>query len=342
MKYTIRVSTFLVVVIGGYLLMHHFLLSSETFYSHNPQGTITIITTDAKSDVPIRNAKYTIVEPKTGDIVAEITTDEEGKAVTGPLAFGYYTIHQKEVEQPYELKVKEQTLSLFTETLEFEITNEIPVYVQDFYYTDAGEFKITSVYITVPSVLQLPELPHGCEITAATSVLRSFGYKVSKTTMADEYLPQVSFTNKKGKRYGPDPYEAYAGNPRSRTGGFFTYAPPVVTAANEYLKDEKGAEKAIDISGSTKEEILAQLNRGVPVIIWVTLDLSQPINSYSWYINGTNQKFIAPINLHAVVLHGYDTEHVFVMNPLKGEMTYKIDAFFNSYDALGSHALIIE
>lgn len=342
MQNTIRVLTFLVVVIGAYLLVSKFLFSTETYSFYAKQGTITIVTTDANSDVPIRNAKYTILDKKTGDVVAEIMTDDEGKAITGPLNYGYYVVQQNEIEQPYVPKKKEQNISLFTETLEFEITNEIPAYVQDFYYTDEGEFKITSVYITVPSVLQLPELPHGCEITSATSILKSYGYNVSKTTMADQYLPRAPFKHKKGKLYGPDPYKAYAGNPRLDPGGFFTYAPPVVTAVNQYLKDENGTQKALDISGSTKEEIFAQLNRGIPVVIWVTLDLSKPINSYSWYIDGTEEKFIAPINLHAVVLHGYDDAHVFAMNPLKGELTYKIDEFFDSYVALGSHAMIIE
>ncbi len=342
MQHTIRITAFLVIVIGAYLLVSNFLLNTETYSYYAKQGTITIVSIDAQTEAPIKNATYTIRSKKTGEIVAEVMMDEKGRGTTVPLDYGYYTVMQNDVRQPYLLNEKELHLSLFTDTLEFEIANEIPAYVRDFEYTDEGEFKIKSVYITVPTVLQLPELPHGCEITSATAILRSYGYKASKTVMADKYLPKAPFTVKNRKLYGPDPYKAYAGDPRKDPGGFFTYAPPVVAAVNQYIDDEDGVERAIDMSGSTKEEIFAQLNRGIPVVVWVTLDLSKPVRSYSWYINGTDEKFIAPINLHAVVLHGYNEEKVFAMNPLKGEITYDIEAFFDSYNALGSHALIIE
>ena len=100
--------------------------------------------------------------------------------------------------------------------------------------------------------------------------------------------------------------------------------------------------KAKDISGSSEKEILAYLNRGVPVVIWVTLDLSKPALNGHWYVSDTGKYYQAYTNLHAVVLKGYKDGMVSVMNPLKGQVTHNQDAFFKSYEELGKHALVLE
>lgn len=339
---TIRITTFLIVVIGSFLLVSTFIFQKQAAFTFEAAtGKITISATDAKSEQPIQATKYSIIDQQTGEVVAEIMTDEFGVGTSEPLRYGYYTVRQSDAG-PYRLLDKDHTLSLFQDVIELDVVLEVPAYVRSYKYSEEGHLQITSVYITVPPVMQLPELPHGCEITSATSVLNHYGYKVSKTTMADHYLLKEPFSVKNSQLYGPNPYKAYAGDPRKNPGGFFSYAPPIVKAVNQFIGEQEGSEKAFDISGSSQEEIFAQLNRGIPVVIWVTLDLSKPLLKYSWYITDTNQKFIAPINLHAVVLNGYDEKNVFVMNPLKGEMTYDIEKFFASYAELGSHALIIE
>lgn len=197
--------------------------------------------------------------------------------------------------------------------------------------------------LSVPVVKQKPELPNGCEITSLTAVLKFYGFSVSKMEMANTYLPKEPFVYKNGKRYGPNPYKAYAGDPRLKT-GFFSYAPPIVKAAEKYFKGRTTKYTAKDISGSKQEIFYQHLNNGVPVVIWVTLDLSKPKVTSSWYFSDTKEHFKAPVNLHAVVLTGYDKKKntVQVMNPLKGMVTQDADKFFKSYKELGSHAMIVE
>ncbi|MCC3356384.1 C39 family peptidase [Bacillus sp. REN16] len=197
------------------------------------------------------------------------------------------------------------------------------------------------VFIPVEEVLQLPELPNGCEITSLTSLFNFFGYRVSKLDMADHYLPKEQFKTINNVLYGPDPHKAYAGNPRQMS-GFFTYAPPIVQAAKTYIEEVGAQLEPVDLSGSSREEIMMELEEGNPVVIWVTLDLSKKKVNYSWNINGTNEKFDAPTNLHAVVLNGYVGDKVHVMNPLHGQITYDADAFFASYEDLGSHAMTVK
>ena len=205
-----------------------------------------------------------------------------------------------------------------------------------------GEQGTENVYIPVNPLMQEPELPNGCEIVSLTAILNYYGYEVSKTTMADQYLPKQDFSYKDGKIFGPDPYVAYAGNPRSKKVGWYSFAPPIVEAANLYMASQTNKMKATDISGSSKEEIMSLLNNGVPVVIWTTLDLSDPKLSGHWYLSDTGQYYKAYTNLHVVVLNGYKENVVHVMNPLKGQVEYNLDAFFKSYEEMGKHAVVLE
>lgn len=206
---------------------------------------------------------------------------------------------------------------------------------------DSAFMDRKEVNMPVSTIMQNPELPNGCEITSLTAVLNYYGYDVSKTEMSDRYLPKEKFITKNNKMYGPSPYKAYAGEPRD-SGGYFAYAPPIVEAANKYFQTIGEDNQAIDISGSSRDVIMGLVEKEIPVIIWVTLDLSEPKVNRSWYFNDTKEYFPAPSNLHVVVLDGYFDDKVRAMNPLKGQVTYNADAFFDSYQALGSHALIIK
>lgn len=307
------------------------------------QGTITIVNMDEDNDWPVVNAEFDIIDQQTGEIIETVQTNEEGKATSTLLDFGtVLEIEQKSVAEGYVLNTEPLSVEVNDENHELAFNNKLNQYIVDFERKENGEIEILEVYIPVPTVMQNPELPNGCEITALTAVLNYYGYDVSKTTMADDFLPQVPFSRVDGDLYGPDPYEAYAGNPRYERGGFFVYAPPIVVAAQDYLDTVGGTEVPLDVSGSTREEIYSLLNQGLPVVIWPTLELDEPRVTYSWYIYDTHEYFPAPVNLHATVINGYVGNEVHVMDPLKGQVIYDADAFFESYYGLGSHAMIVK
>jgi len=197
-------------------------------------------------------------------------------------------------------------------------------------------------HIDVPTVLQNPELPNGCEITSLTAVLNYFGIDVHKTEMADVHLPQKSFGYENGKKTGPDPRVAFAGNPRSLNGGWYVFADPIVKAAEGAIAAYGSALKVSNVSGSDQEEILSYIDRNIPVVMWVTLDFSPPIKRGGWSIQGTNEFHSSFTNLHAVVLEGWEDGKVHIMNPLKGHMIIPENLFFESYVALGSQAVVVE
>lgn len=198
------------------------------------------------------------------------------------------------------------------------------------------------VYIPIQTLMQEPELPNGCEIVSLTAILNYYEYDVSKLTMSDQFLPKQFLYKHSGRIYGPDPYKAYAGNPRSKINGWYSFAPPIVEAANTYMATQKDKLKAINASGSSKEQLLSYLDNGIPIVIWITLDLSSPTLDGHWYLSDTGEYYKAYTNLHVVVLNGYKEDVVHVMNPLKGQVQYNLDAFFNSYEEMGKHAVILE
>ena len=107
-----------------------------------------------------------------------------------------------------------------------------------------------------PVVYQMPELPTGCEITALTMVLNYYGYNVSKTTMASNYLPQVAsgYTG----RVDLDYY--FCENPYGS--GIGCGAGALVTAANSYFSDCGSFLQGKDITGATSNDVLARVAGG--------------------------------------------------------------------------------
>jgi len=191
--------------------------------------------------------------------------------------------------------------------------------------------------------MQNPELPHGCEITSLTAVLNYYGMNVTKLEMADKYLPKQDIRIVGGQRIGPNPEKAFAGDPSDKAEGMYVFAAPIVKAAEAVIADKKADLRVTNRTGASQDEILQLVREGVPVVTWVTLDLSEPKTSppKGWIYEGETESREAYMNLHAVVLTGHLGDKVVVMDPLKGFVTYNVDQFFKSYQKLGKHAVAV-
>lgn len=120
--------------------------------------------------------------------------------------------------------------------------------------------------------------------------------------MADDYLPKVPFKYQEGKRVGPDPHQTYAGNPRNVNKGQYVFAGPIVEAPKKIIDDKGSRLVTENVSGSSREEVLSYKDKNIPVIVWVTLDLSFPVTSGRWYLERTDEFHPSFTNLHTVVL----------------------------------------
>ncbi|MEN2768570.1 C39 family peptidase [Ornithinibacillus xuwenensis] len=306
------------------------------------EGRLTIISVDAQNGYPIVNSKFQLIDVESNEVMQEISTDSDGLVESDALPLdSSVKIVQIDVEEPYQLNTESQIIEMKSEKETIKIENEIHSSITAFKRTEDKRIIPIEMNLPVDVNLQNPELPNGCEVTALASVLQYYGYDADKKVLATKYLPKVSFEVIDGKLYGANPNEAYAGDPSSENQGFFSYAPPIAETVNQYMKAVNGNHQPDDISGSNAEELLDYIKQGVPVIVWITIDLKDPLLNYSWYLNETDKRIEVPRNSHTVVLTGFSDNEVYVMDPLKGNVTYPKETFFDIYKKAGSHALLI-
>ncbi|GAB0170964.1 C39 family peptidase [Lysinibacillus sp. CTST325] len=292
---------------------------------------LTVLTVEFNSGAPIPNLYITATDVETGEVVEDAVGSEEGEAIFSKLIAG-------------------QKYAMAATTLENSTKNDGYTTIENFtydatkpYYRLETHFSRDEQELDVPVVMQKPELPHGCEITSLTAVLNYYGLDVTKLEMADNYLPKQKISTVDGQRFGPNPAQAFAGNPREKSSGMYVFAAPIVKAAEAVIADKQANLQVTNKSGATQDEILQLVREGVPVVTWVTLDLSEPKtkSARGWIYEGEKEPHAAYMNLHAVVLTGHLGDKVVVMDPLKGFVTYNVDQFFQSYRELGEQAVAV-
>lgn len=198
-----------------------------------------------------------------------------------------------------------------------------------------------SIALDVKNIAQNKELPNGCSITSLAIVLNYLGYDVDKCTLADNYLPKQKRYIKDGIPYGPNPYVAYPGDPRDST-GWYCYPPPIIQAANTYLKEKNSTYEAVDLTGITQSGLEGLLKQGYPIIVWVTRGLGELEQSKSTYWKTEEGEEIYPYTtIHSVVLTGYDDSTFKVADPLKKITSAGKDEFMTIFQEVGSHAMIV-
>ena len=192
-----------------------------------------------------------------------------------------------------------------------------------------------TVQLPVQNIAQKPELPNGCEITSAAIALAYLGYPADKCTLAAQYLPcQAPY-------YAADPEQVYMGDPFSRGGGYYCMTGPVVAAINAYLADaapQGSGHTAADLSGSTPAELKTLLDRGVPVLVWVTTDFGAPRTGHSFTLPNGLKPYT---NLHCLVLTGYDRDGFLLADPLENYTRVSSRTFEEVYTAMGSRAVAV-
>jgi uncharacterized protein YvpB len=198
------------------------------------------------------------------------------------------------------------------------------------------------IQLSVPQILQNPELPNGCEITSLCEILNYLGFPAEKCDLADHYLPRSE------KWYGADPDQVYMGDPHlddnSPETGYYCFAGPIVTAARRYLATQPGGDRwsPTDLTGAEEAELVAQLEKGRPVIFWASLHFQDiqfdPCGSYPLPGGGEHRVFH---QLHCMVLSGVDEEQFYVADPLNFNRGVPRGQFMKIYRQLGRRAVVL-
>lgn len=206
---------------------------------------------------------------------------------------------------------------------------------EDMPLTESINLKKERVELEVDYISQFPSLTNGPEVTSLATVLRFFGYDISKDDLSENYLP-------KGKAGKVNFYDAYAGEPSSRNNSYGCYANAIVTTAKLYL-EEKNSEYAVtDLTGSSFKDILEIVKEGLPVIVWTGKDLEEePKFTADWIVDG--EYLLWKDNMHCVVLTGYDLNAgtVIVSDPMYGIKEYELSLFIKRFKQFYSQAVVI-
>lgn len=306
------------------------------------QGRVTVVAEDTSRDFKLAGFKFELQDAITKEVLETLVTGEDGTATSQLIDFKQaYKVVQIEVSAPYVENNSEIIIEMSSPIMELHYDQVVEPFVLNYSLNQEGIVKIDELKLEVPVLLQKPELPNGCEITALTSLLNFAGYGIDKVTLSDNYLPMEPFYKKDNKLYGADPNVAFSGDPKD-PGGWFVYAAPTVKAGEDYIRSVAGNHEVLDLTGSTKEMIMSYVEQGKPIGIWATRDLSLANFGYGWYLESTDTFFNAATNLHCMVIYGYVGDKLYVMDPLEGSMIYDADTLFKSYESLGSRAMFVK
>lgn len=184
------------------------------------------------------------------------------------------------------------------------------------------------------TVLQNPELPTGCEVVSLAQTLNHLGFDIDKVQLADNFMPidyEGAVTMK----------QAYVGDPKSNN-GFGCNAPVIVQTADKFFAFVDSPCYGADITGLDVNELYYHLTMNRPVIVWITMNLSESYPNYKWTA-GNGEEFWFADYQHCATLYGYDLDQgiVYVADPLKGNTTYSADRFSYIYEIMGKQAVII-
>lgn len=201
---------------------------------------------------------------------------------------------------------------------------------------EPAELPADSALLNADPILQDPELPTGCEITALTMALNYAGYPVDKITMADEWLIRA------------EPYtatfgEAFIGSPHDST-AWGCYAPVIVQTAENYIAAQNGAEIVRNLTGCSLKTLLNEVAGGTPVITWASIGMTDQITEKYYWTTPDGKDAVFLKNEHCLLLIGYDLSDntVTVCDPLVGLAKYDMAVFEDRYNKVYQQAVIIQ
>lgn len=198
---------------------------------------------------------------------------------------------------------------------------------------------VTKVLLGTPYLSQVG-YPTGCESASAVMLLLNAGYQTSIGNFIDNALDIGYLYYQNGYLYGPDPNQAFIGDPRS-SHGYGCYAPVITNALNRILNQNHTAK---NITGASFSSLLTNyIDKGTPVAVWATINMIATEPGTQWIVPETGAWFTWKKHEHCLVLVGYDDQYYYMNDPYKnnGLRAYSRAVVEARYAALGSQAVVI-
>jgi len=176
-----------------------------------------------------------------------------------------------------------------------------------------GPGMISTVLLNIPFITQGNTML--CE---GASLLQALHYKgVTKQTL-------TSFVNTMPKSTNNNPYNGYAGEWRYNVDG--TYQGMMSAPLIQWAKNNGG--NAVDITGTGISNVKNEVQKGNPVVTWITYNYATPqFKKMSW---GN-----AVWNGHVVTVDGYKPGYIHVVDPVFGSKWINETTFTNAFNTTG-------
>lgn len=191
-------------------------------------------------------------------------------------------------------------------------------------------------------IYQMPELPTGCEITAMDMVLNYYGYNIDKVELATEYMPTILYgkrINDENVKDKSDLSSYFIGNPATHD-GTVAGSNAVTIAANNYLNTINADYSAINISGSSVDNLYEYVSKDTPVAVWVTINMQDRPETKTFEFDGSFIEWSTED--HGAVLVGYTDKTVTIADPISGMVEYDRGQFEKVYISRGLNAVILK
>ena len=199
--------------------------------------------------------------------------------------------------------------------------------------------------IDAPFIDQRDKYPTGCESVTAVMALQYAGVEISVEEFIDGYLPQgnAPYTDESGTLVGADPWREFLGSPYSES-GWGCYAPVIAGGLERLLQDRDIQDLSVkELEGESLESLCrAYVDKGVPVMLWATIGMEQPVESTQFVLEDTGRLFTWIYPLHCLLLTGGDGECYYFNDPLAGKnVPYPKDQVKTAYQGVGMQAVVL-
>lgn len=195
--------------------------------------------------------------------------------------------------------------------------------------------------LKVPLIMQFPELPRGCEVTALAMLFEYRGQKISKMKLAEEVKkdPTPYKVDQSGRVYYGNPYDGFVGDMYNMANnGYAVYHGPIAELGTTYFGD-----KLIDLTGGSFEDVLYFVAQGNPM--WVITNATyEPLSDEYFEIWHTPTGIVKTTKkLHAVLITGFDSNYIYINDSLYGKpnRAIKREGFQKAWEQMGNQAVTI-
>lgn len=202
---------------------------------------------------------------------------------------------------------------------------------------DSATSLASSVVIDVPVQSQFPQLKNGCEVTSLSMLLTAVGHPIDKITLAKDQPKDPTKLV-----LGSDGVVKYWGNPNvGFVGSVYDYGYGIYHGPMTKFINQLMPGTAVDLTGRPFSDLLAEVAKGHPVIVWTTATFRPTDMWQTWKSpEGTVR---ATMEEHTVLLVGYNRNELFVNNSLNGQRAQPVNKseFIKAWRQLGEQAVTI-